>query len=53
MKQGDARYFAVLMKDYLKIPSFICEIIENKLIKGEYEEVIKFIISRKKEKEGC
>lgn len=41
--------FAGLMEDYLEIPSFVCELIENKLINGKYEEVIKYIIDRKDE----
>ena len=33
MKIEDARYFSGLMEDYLDIPAFICETIENKLKK--------------------
>lgn len=48
MKIEDARYFAGLMEDYLEIPAFICEKIENKLANEEYKDVIEFIINRKK-----
>ena len=48
MKIEDARYFAGLMEDYLEIPAFICEKIENKLTNEEYKDVIEFIIERKK-----
>lgn len=52
MNKEDAIYFAGLMQDYLHIPSFICEIIEKKLQKGNYQEVVEFIIQRKKELES-
>lgn len=55
MNREDAIYFAGLMEDYLNIPSFVCEIIEKKLQEGKYQEVVEFIIRRKKElksKEG-
>ena len=48
MKIEDARYFSGLMEDYLDIPAFICEKIENKLKNEEYKDVIEFIINRKK-----
>lgn len=44
----DAIFFAGLMEDYLEIPAFICEKIENKLTNEEYKDVIEFIIERKK-----
>ncbi len=49
MDKNDARKFAGLMEDYLDIPSFVCELIEEKLTEGKYEEVIKYIIKRKEE----
>lgn len=48
MNLNDAMYFASLMEDYLEIPVFICEKIENKLVNEEYKDVIEFIINRKK-----
>lgn len=54
LDKNEARKFAGLMEDYLDIPSIVCELIEEKLTEGNYEEVIKFIIKRKDElaKEG-
>lgn len=52
MKKEDAIYFAGLMEDYLQIPSMYCELIEKKLIENKYEEVISFIISRRKQLEA-
>lgn len=49
MDKNEARKFAGLMEDYLEIPSFVCELIEEKLTEGKYEEVIKYIIARKDE----
>lgn len=49
MNREEAIYFAGLMESYLNIPSFICEIIEYKLIEGKYQEVIEYIIQRKRE----
>ena len=51
MKKDRARYFAGLMEDFLDIPSFICELIERKLIDDKYEEVINYVIDRKQELE--
>ena len=51
MKQEDAIYFAGLMEDYLQIPAMYCELIEKKLMFGEYQEVIDFIIKRRKDLE--
>lgn len=52
MNRKDAIYFAGLMEDFLHIPSFVCEMIENKLIEEKYEEIIKYIIQRKREIEN-
>lgn len=49
MEKHTARQFVCLMADYLDIPSFICEKMESQLIKGNYEDVITFIVERKKE----
>lgn len=51
MIKEEAIYFAGLMASYLDIPSFVCEIIEKKLIEGKYQEVIEYIIQRKRELE--
>ena len=51
MNKEDAIYFAGLMEDYLHIPSFLCESIENDLVNGKYKEVIEYVIQRKKEVE--
>lgn len=49
MNKEKAIEFASLMEDYLNIPSFVCEYIEKALISGKYEEVINYIIQRRKE----
>ena len=49
MNKEESIYFAGLMEDYLNIPSFICESIEQDLINGKYKEVIEYIIQRKNE----
>ena len=49
MNKERAIKFASLMEDYLNIPSFVCEYIEQALISGKYEEVINYIIQRRKE----
>ena len=49
MSRERAIYFAGLMKEYLNIPSCVCENIENELINEKYYKVINYIIDRKKE----
>ena len=49
MEKGIARQFTCLMADYLDIPSFVCEKMESQLINGNYEDVINFVVKRKKE----
>ena len=49
MEKSTARQFVCLMADYLDIPSFVCEKMESQLIKGNYEDVINFIVKRKRE----
>lgn len=44
-----ARAFACLMEDYLDIPSFVCEKIEQCILKDKCDEVIEFVVKRKKE----
>lgn len=51
MNKERAIKFAGLMEDYLNIPSFVCEYIEQALISEKYEEVINYIIQRRKELE--
>ena len=51
MNKEKAIKFASLMEDYLNIPSFVCEYIYQALISGKYEEVINYIIQRRKELE--
>lgn len=51
MSRERAIYFAGLMKEYLNIPSCVCENIENELINEKYYKVINYIIDRKKELE--
>lgn len=48
MDSNDAIMFAGLMEDFLNIPSLVCELIEKKLTEGKYEEVVRYIIERKK-----
>lgn len=49
MNKEMAIEFAGLMEDYLNIPSFVCEYIEQALISEKYEEVINYILQRRKE----
>lgn len=51
MNKEKAIEFAGLMEDYLNISSFVCEYIEQALISGKYEEVINYILQRRKELE--
>ena len=52
MDKNDARYFAGMMEEFLEIPSFVCETIEQRLMVGKYEEVCKFIVNRHRELNG-
>ena len=52
MNKERAIYFAGLMEEYLNIPSFVCEIIENELINEKYNKVINYVIDRRKELEN-
>lgn len=49
MKKQDARYFAGKMEDFLNIPSFVCEKMEEELMNEKYESVCFFILRRLKE----
>lgn len=49
MDKSNARIFTCLVADPLDLPSFVCEMIEQKLIEGKYEEVVNYCIQRKKE----
>lgn len=46
MERDRAIVFASLMQMSLNIPSMVCEIIEEKLVKGCYEEVVNFAVDR-------
>lgn len=48
MDRDRAIFFAGQMEDFLHIPAGICEVIEQKLVAGKYQEVIDFVIDRKK-----
>lgn len=48
MDKNDAIFFAGEMEDFLNIPALVCELIEKKLTEGKYEEVIRYIVERKK-----
>ena len=52
MSKERAIYFAGLMEEYLNIPSFVCENIENELINEKYNKVINYVIDRRKELEN-
>ena len=52
MNKERAIYFAGLMKEYLNIPSCVCENIENELINEKYNKVINYVIDRRKELEN-
>ena len=49
LETDNAIYFAGLMEDFINIPSCVCELIERKLTQGKHEEVVRYIIARKKE----
>lgn len=51
MNKERATYFAGLMEEYLNIPACVCEYIENELTNEKYNEVINYIIDRRKELE--
>lgn len=48
MAVEDAIVFAGAMEDLLNIPSLVCELIEKKLTEGKYEEVVRYVVERKK-----
>ena len=47
MEKERAIIFASLMQNVLNIPSMVCEAIERKLIKGDYEEVVNFVVDKR------
>lgn len=49
MSEKSAREFAYLVKDFLEIPDDCCETMVDKLKSSEYEEVIFFILLRKRQ----
>lgn len=52
MNANDAQYFAGLCEDWINIPAFVCEVIESKLVNGEYLDVLEYIVQRHKEING-
>ena len=52
MNEQDARLLAGQLQDWVRIPSFVCEMIEDRLANGKYEEVCNFIVRRIKEEKG-
>ncbi len=52
MNEEEAIRFAGLMEDYLNIPSFVCEAIQQQLEKNKYKEVIEYVIQRRNEIES-
>lgn len=52
MNDREAIRFAGLMEDYLNIPSFVCEYIEQLLKDNKYKEVVEYIIQRRNEIES-
>ena len=49
MNKEEAIRFAGLMEDYLNIPSFVCEMIQQQLEENKYKEVVEYVIQRKNE----
>ena len=47
MEKERAIIFASLMQNILNIPSMVCEAIERKLIEGNYEEVVNFVVDKR------
>ena len=52
MNKEEAIRFAGLMEDYLNIPSFVCEMIQQQLEENKYKEVIEYVIQRRNEIES-
>ena len=52
MNKENAIRFAGLMEEYLNIPAFVCEMIEQQLEENKYKEVVEYIIQRRNEIEN-
>ena len=52
MNKEEAIRFAGLMEDYLNIPSFVCEMIQQQLEENKYKEVVEYVIQRRNEIES-
>lgn len=52
MNKKQAIRFAGLMEEYLHIPSFVCEMIQNQLENNNYKEVVEYVIQRRNEIES-
>ena len=52
MNKEEAISFAGLMEEYLNIPSFVCEMIQQQLEENKYKEVIEYVIQRRNELES-
>ena len=52
MNKEELIRFAGLMEDYLNIPSFVCEMIEQQLEENKYKEVVEYVVQRRNEIES-
>lgn len=52
MNKEKAIRFAGLMEDYLNIPSFVCEMIQQQLEENKYKEVVEYVVQRRNEIES-
>lgn len=52
MNKEEAIRFAGLMEDYLNIPSFVCEMIQQQLEQNKYKEVVEYVVQRRNEIES-
>lgn len=52
MKRSDAKFFAEQIEDFLEIPPIVSETIKDQLVNGDYKDVCRFILGRRKVLEG-
>ena len=52
MNKEETIRFAGLMEDYLNIPSFVCEMIQQQLEENKYKEVVEYVVQRRNEIES-
>lgn len=52
MNKEEAIRFAGLMEEYLHIPAFVCEMIQDQLENNNYKEVVEYVIKRRNEIEN-